>query len=111
MLGSCDGVARRGVHDGDALASGGVQIDVVDTDSGPSDNLKTLARFNNVRGDLGGAADHQRIVGSDSLSQWFGLLTGVDVHLVASSGEPLDPFFGDRVSDEDACHTFSPEGA
>ena len=68
VLGGGDVVAAGRVHDDDAALGRGVDVDVVDADAGAADHLEILRRVDQLRGDLGAAADHPAVVvGADFL--------------------------------------------
>jgi hypothetical protein len=65
MLGGGDHVAIRGVHHHDAAAGRLGNVHVVEADTGAPHHLEPLCLRQQVRGHLGGAADHQPIVIAD----------------------------------------------
>ena len=75
------GIAIRGVHDHNPLLAGGRDIDVVQADAGPPDNLQFVGRLEQVGGHLGGAADHQALIIADDLFQLLGFQACIDIDL------------------------------
>ncbi len=61
MLGDADGIAARRVHDQNAAAGGGVEIDVVHTDAGAADDAEPRGGAEERVGNASGAADDERI--------------------------------------------------
>jgi hypothetical protein len=61
VLGHGDGIGAGSIHHGDALAGGGIEIDVVDTDPGPSDHPQLAGMFQKRGVNLHRRADDQRV--------------------------------------------------
>ena len=100
MLRGRDGVAGRRVDDGDAGAGRRVEIDVVDADARPADDLQPRSRRDRLRVDLDLAADDERVIVGQRGEK---LLAGesrpvVDIVLGA---EKIDALSGEGFCDED----------
>ena len=80
------------------MAGGRLDVDVVDSDPGPSDHLQARGPLDQVGGHLGRGADDDRVVAVDDVLE---LALRIDVHLEARA-EKIDAGVGDRLSDEDA---------
>ena len=83
VLGRGHDVAGRGIHDHDAPFGRRRDIDVVQTDPGPSDNLEPTACFQQVFGHLRRAADDQGVIVSDDGLELFRCKACFDVHINA----------------------------
>ena len=66
-LGGADDVGGRGVDDHDARLGGRLDVDVVETDAGPGDDLEPLGGREGLGVDLRGAADQDRVDVGDGL--------------------------------------------
>src|SRR5439155_3030890 len=64
-----DRVATRRVHNDDAAARGGVDVDVVNPDAGTADDAEFVTGVEDALGDFGLAAHDQRIVLADDLAE------------------------------------------
>src|SRR5205085_7116614 len=85
-----DRVAGRGIHDGDPGRRRGIEVDVVDADARPADDLEAAAgRGDDVAIDLDLAADDERVVVGECRAQLVTPDPGtfVDVVLRAESGD------------------------
>src|SRR5262249_41097651 len=69
MLGRADGVTARRVHDDDAAARGGGDVNVVHADPGPDDGFELTRVFEQLGRDLGGAADNDAVGGANGFLQ------------------------------------------
>src|SRR5947208_2459279 len=67
VLGGRDGVAAGRVHDDDAAARGGGDVDGVHADAGPDDGPQLAGVFEQVGGDPGGAADDDAVGGAEGV--------------------------------------------
>ena len=61
LLGGADGVAAGRVHDDDALARGGGDVDVIDADAGAGDGAQLAGIFEQLGGDGRAAADDDAV--------------------------------------------------
>ena len=110
MLGGRDGVAERRVHDDDALGGGGLDVDIVDADTGPADDLEVGGRRDHVSVRLAGRTHGEAVILRDDLDQIFLGQTNLDVGFDAARLEDFDGGGGERVSDEDFRHVVSFSG-
>jgi hypothetical protein len=109
VLGRGDGVPARGVHDDDAALACGVDVDVVDPDAGPPDDLEVVGPIDDLLRDLRGAADGKAVVVLDNPLELVGREAGHHVHLEAGGVlQYLDPLRGQRVADKHSLHVFFP---
>ena len=69
MLGRGDRIAERRVHDDDAAARGGRDVDIVDADAGAADHLQPGRGVDQLLGDLGGRADGEAVILVDDCEQ------------------------------------------
>ena len=69
VLGGGHGVARGSVNDGNAAPGGGFEVDVVDADARPADDLEVRPGFEDVSGDLGVAADDEGFAVGDAVEE------------------------------------------
>ena len=107
MLGSGDGVAIGRVHDHDAAACGGGDIDIVDADTGAADDLELGSGFDELGRDLGRRADGEPVIGGDDGEERILVLAeiGLIVDIDAAVAEDLHGGFGKLVGDEyTGCH-------
>ena len=81
----------------------GFDVDVVDADPGASDHTQARRGGEHVGGDLGLAANHERVVVADALAERARLQPGHDVNL-ARRAQPGHAILGDRVRHQDAGH-------
>ena len=72
MLGGGDGVAEGRVHDDHTIAGAGVDVDIVDADTGAADDLQVAGLFQQFRRHLGRGADGEAIVVRDHVRQFVG---------------------------------------
>ena len=88
VLGGRDGVAARGVHDDDALARGGGDVDVVDADAGADDAAELAGVVEQLGGDAGAGADDGPVGGAEGGGEVVALEAGavVDLDAGASGG-------------------------
>ena len=83
MFRGSGGIAVRGIHHHNAFFARGRNIDIIETDARPPDNLQPMRRFEQVGGDPGGAADHQTFVLTDDFFQLLRRKSGFYVHFQA----------------------------
>ena len=79
VLGGGDRVGVGGVHDDHPAAGGLVDVDVVDADPGPADDLEPVTGLEHGGGDLGVGADDQGVVVDDGGGQLRFGQAGADV--------------------------------
>ena len=103
MFGGRDGVAGWGVEDEHAVSRRGIDVDVVDADSGASDHPKSRRGREHLRGDLGLASDHERVVVADALAERARLEPGHHVDLTGGA-QARHAVLGDGVRNENARH-------
>ena len=101
QLGHRDRASARRVHHHDAAPAGRREVDVVDPHARPPDDLQPLARLEDLRRDLGRAADREPVVLPDDREELRRLEPDLDVHLQprgpAQHGQPL---LGQLIGDE-----------
>src|SRR5262249_25588018 len=108
VLGGADGVAAGGVHDDDALARGGGDIDVIDADAGADDGpqfarvVEQLGRHQRL------AADDDSVGGADGLLKGGALQAVALVEFDAGLAEQVEAGGFELVADEDAWHVWLP---
>src|SRR5262249_5241336 len=85
------------VRDDDAPPRRRIDVDVVDTDSRPADDLQPLASFDELGGELRRGADDDRVVRADDLRE-LGRAVDVDVEL---RPQKVDAGLGGRLREED----------
>ncbi len=107
MLGDGGGVPARRVHHDDAAFGRGVDVDRVDTRSGPADHFETLARLDGGASDLGGAADDQPFVLADALDQLALAERAGHVDVEPVLAERVDADGLEPVGDQNPLHDFS----
>ena len=96
LLGGGDDGRLGSVGDDDAVPRRRVDVDVVDSDTGPADHLQPRRPLDQLRGELRGRADHDRVVAVDDLLERRGAVV-VDVEPRA---QELDSRVGDRLPHE-----------
>ena len=89
MLRRSDSVAKRRVHDDNALRRRRVKVDVVDADPGAADDLHIRRLLQDVGRDLGRRAHDQAVVFADTSDQLVGRHHGLDVNLDTTVEEAL----------------------
>ena len=72
MFGGSDGVAGRGIEDEHAALRCGIDVDVVDADTGAAHHAQPGRCGEHLGGDLGLASHHQRVVVADALAERAG---------------------------------------
>ena len=113
MFGGGDRIAKRRVHHHDALHRRGGDIDIVDADPGPANDLQVGCGFDQLLGQLGGRADRKAIILADNRFQFFGRFTGDDVYVTTAFAENLFSLGVHLVGNEYAWfgHDFNSGGA
>ena len=104
VLGRRDRVAVRRVHDDDAAAGGGWDVDVVDADTGAADDLEVRGGGEDVGGDLRRGADREAVVVGDDGFQF--VLREADLHVDVDAAilEDLHGSRGQLIRDQDFGH-------
>src|SRR5262249_33305429 len=112
VLGGADGVAAGRVHDDDALARGGGDVDVVHADAGAHDGAQPAGVVEQVGGDPRAAADDQAVGGADGLLQGGAGQAVALVQLDAGLAQQVEAGGFQLVGDEYARHIvpFAPAG-
>src|SRR5690606_35870648 len=90
VLGGGEDVRLRGVDDHHAPVGGGLHVHVVEADAGPADDDEVLPGRDDVRGDLGGGADDQRVRALHRLEEAVRAEIQLQVDLVAGLPQPLE---------------------
>ena len=103
VLGGRDRVAGGCVEHEHAVPRRRLDVDVVDADTGASDHAQSRRGGEHLGGDLGLAANHERVVVADALAERARLEPGHDVDL-ARGAQACHAVLGDRVRNEDARH-------
>ena len=91
VLGGRQDVRLGGVHDHDAPAGGGVDVDVVEADAGSSDHDQVAAGLEDVLVDLGGASDHEGGDPGHGVEQVAGCEPEALLDLEAGGAHRVDP--------------------
>ena len=104
LLGGADGVAAGRVHDDDALAGGGGDVDVVHADAGAGDGPELAGVFEQVGGDRGAAADDDAVGGLEGGLEFGALETLALVEFKAGLAQQVEAGGFQLVADEDAWH-------
>ncbi len=106
MLGGRDGIAERRVHDDDAARGRCRNIDVVDADAGPADDLQAFGAFQDLRRNLGCRADGEAIVIADNGGKLVLVLAerGLEIDLDAAILEDLHGGGRQSVGNENFGH-------
>lgn len=99
VLGRGDGVARRGVDDRDPGARRGVEVHVIDPDSGSPDDDEAGPGGDQLGIDLDLAADDERVVVGQDRGQLVAGTADPLIDLVVGR-EELDALAGDRFGDQ-----------
>jgi len=107
VLGSRDDRRLGSVDDDDAALGCGGQVDVVHAHPGPADHLQPIGAVDQLLGELGRAADDDRVVVADSRRE---IPVGVD-NDVESLPKEVDPRLRDGLPDKDAGHGDAPWNA
>jgi hypothetical protein len=100
-LGDADAVGTGSVHDDDAAGAGGRDVDVVDPGAGAGDGTQSRRRGDDRRGDLGGAADDDRIGSGDVGGELFGGAAAAGVDVPAFGAEQRQSGLGQIICDYD----------
>ena len=80
-----------------------IDVDVVDADAGATHHPEFGCGSEDLGGDLGLAADDERVVVADALPERGGVESGDDVNLTGSA-KTGHAVFSNRVRNEDARH-------
>jgi hypothetical protein len=104
VLGRGDGVAERRVHHDDAAGRGRRQVDIVDADAGPADDLEPAGPLDDLGRDLAERAHGEAVIAGDRLGQrrLVGAELGPVVGLDAAVGEDFHRRRRQLVGDQDA---------
>ncbi len=104
LLGGADGVAAGRVHDDDALARGGGDVDVVHADAGAGDGPQLAGAFEQLGGQGGAAADDDAVGGLEGGLQLGALEAVALVEFEAGLAQQVEAGGFQFVADEDAWH-------
>ena len=104
VLGGRDGVAARGVHDDDAPARGGGDVDVVDADAGADDAAELAGIVEQVGGEAGAGADDGAVGGAEGGGEVGALEAGSVVEVDAGLLEDVEAGGLQLVANQHARH-------
>src|SRR5262249_61233802 len=91
-----------GVHDADALARGGTDVDVVHADAGADDGPQPAGVFEEVGGDLRAAADDGPVGGAEGVPQGGAGQAGPLVEVDAGLAQQVEAGGLQLVADQNA---------
>jgi hypothetical protein len=100
VLGRRQDVRLRGVDHQDAPAGGSLDIDVVQPDAGPADDLQAPALIDRFLVDLRRRADDDGVVLPDHVQELLPVQIGEDVDLQLTA-HVFDPLFSEGLGDKD----------
>ena len=102
MFGGGDGIAEGCVHHDDAALGGGRDVDIVDADAGPADDLELAGRGDQLRRHFRRRADGEAVIGRNGGEERILVLAeiGLVVDIDAAVAEDLHRGFGEFVGDE-----------
>src|SRR4030042_7207806 len=100
MFSSRHCITRRCVYYNHTMPGGFIQVDVVHTDTGATDDLKFLTRCNNLSSYFGLAAYHQRIVFRYNADKLGGLQFQLYVN-ISLRAEDVYALFGNAIGNQD----------
>ena len=110
-----DGVLRRGdrvaegrIHHHHAARRGGRNIDIVDPDAGPPDNLEIWRGRQNIRRHLGGGADGEAVIIADDGGEFLGGEARLHIDLDAALAEDVGSAGAELVTDQNFWHRKTP---
>ena len=106
VLGRREQIRGRRVDHQDAEVGRLGDVDVVDPDARPRDHPQALALFEQIRGQLGGAADHDRVVIPDHLRETGLVLLAQPVDLMSGALQKLESRLMKRVRHQDPAPRF-----
>ena len=107
VFGRGDGIAARGVHHNDALAGGGLGVDVVHADAGPGNRPQALVAGQGFGGDFHAAAADGPVGLEQGLAQFFAFEPGANDHFdVSGRLQQVEPVLGQVVQYDDSRHGF-----
>src|SRR5262249_36758045 len=95
MFSRRDRIAERRVHDDDTAARSSRDIDIIDADTGATDNLEVLGGFDDLLRHLGGGTDGKTIIVADDFEQLVLVLAELrlEIDFDAAITEDLDGGF------------------
>ena len=118
MLGRRDDVPRRGVDHQDPELGRRLQVDVVEADPGPADDLQLLACRQQLPVDLRGRPDDEGVVAPDLGEELLPREPRLHLAKETGLGEDRQAGFRERLGDEDLLlrgvlpgHALAPAGA
>ena len=83
MFGGCDRISIRGIHHHDTLCRRRWNIDIVNANASPADDLQIGGRGKNVCRHPGRRADGKPVIFTDDVSQLIRAEAGLYIHLNA----------------------------
>ena len=108
VLGRRHGIAIGGVHHHDAARRRFGNIDIVDADAGPPDNLQLRRRVEDLACHLGRRADRQPVIPADDGGKLGRLQPGLHIHLDPAGLEDFDGLRAELVTDKYFRHGSAP---
>ena len=101
VLGDADAVGARRVDDQDAAAAGGRHVDVVHAGAGAADDAQARAALEQIGGDLGRAANEQRVGVGQRAARSAATATALGIDAASRLGaEQLQRRFRQLVGDD-----------
>lgn len=102
MLGGSNGVGGGGIDDQAAEFGGGLQIDIVNSNTGTADDLQTaIGSLEDLSGDFGAAADDEGVAEGDLGAEVVGGQIVGAIH-VAKGAEELEAGISELLGDENS---------
>ena len=102
VLGRGQGGGCGGIQDENALGGGGIEVDVVNTDTGPGDGFQDARVFKHFGRHFCAGANDERIILADDRRQLIFLQPDLRIEGVPGLLEKVQSLFGQFVSDENA---------
>ena len=111
MLGRCDRVAMRRVHHHDTARRRRRDIDIVDPDPGPANNLQIVGSGENIPGHLGGRPDGQPVIIADDGGKFGRIEAGLHIDFDPTGLENIHSPRAKLVADKNLWHSIVPPDA
>ena len=108
VLGRRHGIAVGGVHHHDAARRRLGNVDIVDADTGPPDNLQVRRGVEDLARHLGRRADRQPVIPADDGGELGRLQPGLHIHLDPAGLEDFDGLRAELVTDKYFRHGSAP---
>src|SRR5690606_12879751 len=104
-----DRVAAGSIHDNDALFRGGIDINVIHSDTGSADHFQPVGFLDHIFGDLCTTADYQSVILSDDIHELLWCESGFDINLhFGMALQNIDTLLGQGITNENLkFHTFA----